>query len=60
VLINNSFGTYKTLEILEFCFKNNIILCRLPSYTSYKLQLCDVPVFASLKTAYWDEVERLN
>jgi hypothetical protein len=37
VLICDGFGTHKTLEILEFCFENNIILCRLPSYTSHKL-----------------------
>jgi hypothetical protein len=59
VLICDGFGTYKTLEILEFCFENNIILCRLPSYTSYKLQPCDVGVFTPLKAAYRDEVERL-
>ena len=50
---------HETLEILEFCFANNILLCRLPSHTSHKLQPCDVGVFAPLKTAYRDEVERL-
>ena len=30
-----------------------------PSYTSHKLQPCDVGLFAPLKTAYLDEVERL-
>jgi hypothetical protein len=59
VLICDSFGTHETLKILEYCFENNIILCRLPSYTPYKLQPCDVRVFAPLKTAYRDEVERL-
>ncbi|RYN90093.1 hypothetical protein AA0119_g11234, partial [Alternaria tenuissima] len=49
-----------TLEILEFCLTNNIILCRLPSHTSHKLQPCDVGPFAPLKTAYRDQVERLN
>ena len=58
ILICDGFGTHETLEILEFCF-NNIILCRLPSHTSHKLQPCDVGVFAPLKTAYRDEVERL-
>lgn len=48
-----------TLESLEFCFENNIILCRLPSHTSHKLQPCDVGVFAPLKAAYRDEVEQL-
>jgi len=59
VLICNGFGTHETLEILEYCFENNIILCRLPSHTSHKLQPCDVGVFCPLKTAYRDEVERL-
>jgi hypothetical protein len=60
VLICDGFGTHETLEILEFCLKNNILLCRLPSHTSHKLQPCDVGPFAPLKTAYRDEVERLN
>ncbi|KAK7179098.1 transposase [Paraphaeosphaeria sporulosa] len=59
VLICDGFGTHETLEILEFCFKANILLCRLPSHTSHKLQPCDVAVFAPLKAAYRDEVERL-
>ena len=59
VLICDGFGTHETLEVLEFCFENNILLCRLPSHTSHKLQPCDVGVFAPLKTAYRDEVERL-
>jgi hypothetical protein len=52
VLIYDGFGTHETLEILEYCFENNIILCRLPSHTSHKLQPCDVAVFAPLKAAY--------
>ncbi|TVY14141.1 hypothetical protein LARI1_G009295 [Lachnellula arida] len=59
LLICDGFGTHETLEILEFCFENNILLCRLPSHTSHKLQPCDVGVFAPLKAAYRDEVERL-
>lgn len=60
VLICDGFGTHKTLEILEFCLEHNIILCRLPSHTSHKLQPCDVAAFAPLKAAYRDEVERLE
>jgi hypothetical protein len=37
VLILDGFRTHETLEILEYYFANNIILCRLPSHTSYKL-----------------------
>ncbi len=36
------------------------MLCRLPSYTSYKLQPCDVVVFTLLKSAYREQVERLE
>jgi hypothetical protein len=60
VLICDGFGTYKTLEILKFCFANNIILYCLPSYTSYKLQPYDVVVFAPLKAAYYKQVKRLE
>ena len=56
---SNCFGTHETLEALEFCFENNIILCRLPSHTSHKLQPCDIGVFGPLKVAYRDQVERL-
>lgn len=59
VLICDGFGTHDTLEILQFCFENHILLCRIPSHTSHKLQPCDVGPFAPLKTAYRDEVERL-
>jgi hypothetical protein len=58
--ISDGFGTHKTVEILEFAFAHNIILSRLPSHTSHKLQSCDVSVFAPLKTAYRNQVERLN
>jgi len=60
VLIYDGFGTHETLEILEYYFENNIILCRLPSHTSYKLQPYDVAVFAPLKSAYREQVERLE
>jgi DDE superfamily endonuclease len=59
ILICDGFGTHETLEILEYCFENNIILCRLPSHTSHKLQPCDIGVFGPLKAAYRDHVELL-
>jgi hypothetical protein len=37
VLICDGFGTHETIEIPEFCFENDIILCCLPSHTSHKL-----------------------
>ena len=60
VLICDGFGTHEILEVLEFCFKNNITLCRLPFYTSHKLQPCEISVFGPLKAAYRDQVERLE
>lgn len=59
ILINDGFATHESLELLKFCFEHNIILCRLPSHTSHKLQPCDVGMFGPLKTAYREEVERL-
>lgn len=44
---------------MQYCFENSIILCRIPSHTSHKLQPCDVGVFGPLKAAYREQVERL-
>jgi hypothetical protein len=59
LLISDGFAAHESLEVLKFCFENNIILCRLPSHTSHKLQPCDVGVFSALKTAYREQVELL-
>jgi hypothetical protein len=37
-----------------------MVLCRLPSHTSHKLEPCDVSVFSPLKTAYREQVEHLE
>jgi hypothetical protein len=60
VLISDGFGTHESLEVLEFAMQNSIILCCLPSHTSHKLQPCDVALFAPLKAAYRDKVDRLE
>ncbi|TVY39246.1 hypothetical protein LSUB1_G003046, partial [Lachnellula subtilissima] len=49
--IGLDFRTHKTLEILEFFFKNYTLLYRLSSYTFYKLQLYNIALFALLKIA---------
>ena len=59
VLISDGFGTHESLEVITFCYENNIILCCLPSHTSHKLQPCDVGVFGPLKAAYREQIERL-
>src|SRR5205823_14758024 len=38
LLINDGFGPHESLEVMQFCHENSIILARLPSYTSHKLQ----------------------
>lgn len=60
ILISDGFETHESLDVLTFYFRNNIILCRLPSHTSHKLQLYNVSVFGPLKTAYREQVERLE
>lgn len=59
ILINDGFASHESAEIVQFCWENNIILCRLPSHTSHKLQPLDVAVFGALKTYYRDLVEGL-
>jgi hypothetical protein len=60
ILISDGFETHESLDVLKFCFENNIVPCRLPSHTSHKLQPCDVSVFGPLKTAYREQVEHLE
>jgi hypothetical protein len=60
VLICDGLRTHEILEILKYCFENNIIQCRLPSHTSHKLQPCDIAVFDPLEAAYRKQVERLE
>lgn len=59
ILISDGLTSHESLDVMTFCFENNIILCRLPSHTSHKLQPCDVAVFGPLKHAYREQVERL-
>jgi len=59
LLISDGFGTHESLELMKFCYENHIILCRLPSHISHKLQPCDVGIFGPLKSAYREQVERL-
>lgn len=59
ILISDGLASHEALDVMTFCFENDIILCRLPSHTSHKLQPCDVAVFGPLKTAYREQVERL-
>lgn len=59
VLIIDGFGSHESLDVLTFCFKNNIIICRQPSHATHKLQPLDIAVFSPLKTAFREQVDQL-
>ena len=59
LLISDGPGTHESLEVLIYCFQNNIVPCGLPPHISHKLQPCDIGLFSPLKTAYCEQVERL-
>ncbi len=59
VLINDGYGSHESLEVMQFCYENNIILVRFPSHSTHKVQPCDVGVFAPLKTYYRQQVDEL-
>lgn len=60
ILICDGFGTHESLEVLQYCFENNIVLCRIPSHTSHKLHPCNIGVFGPQKAVYREEVEGLH
>ena len=60
ILISDGFETHESHDVMKFCLENNIVLCRLPSHTSHKLQPCNISVFGPLKTAYREQVEHLE
>jgi hypothetical protein len=55
----DGFNTHESLNVMTYCFENNIVLCRQPSHTTHKTQPCDVGVFSPLKTAYGEQVDLL-
>ena len=59
ILIIDGFGSQESLDVMTFCFENNITICRQPSHATHKLQPCDIGVFSPLKTAYRDQVDQL-
>ena len=59
VLISDGLMSHESVDLMTFCFKNNIILMRLPSHTSHVTQPLDVSCFGPLKAYYRNEVEKL-
>lgn len=45
-LMSDGFAPHESVKVMmTFCFENDIVLCRLPSHASHKLQSCDVGCF---------------
>lgn len=59
LLVIDGFNTHESLDVMTFCFQNNIVLCRQPSHTTHITQPYDVGVFSPLKTAYREQVDFL-
>jgi len=59
VLIYNGFGTHETSKSWSFVSKTTSS-CAVSLLTPPKLQPCDISVFGPLKTAYRDQLERLE
>ena len=54
ILFVDGHPSHQSPEVSEFCIKNGIILYRFPPHATHVLQLCDVALFRSLKSAWYD------
>lgn len=57
IFILNGHKSHLSLQLSEFCKKNEIILLRLPPNCMHILQLLDVAFFKSLKICWKTEVD---
>jgi hypothetical protein len=53
-------GSHVTMDFLDYCVKNKIIVLRFPSHATHTLQPLDVVVFKSLSLAYTYELEQFR
>jgi hypothetical protein len=51
VLLIDNHATHCTLEAYSFCIENGIVIVRIPSHTSHRLQPLDVSLYFGLKTS---------
>jgi transposase-like protein len=56
LLLLDGHGSHKTLETVEFCRSNGIILICFPAHCTHRMQPLDVAFFAPLMTYYNQEV----
>jgi hypothetical protein len=56
LLILDGYGSYVTMDFLNYCDKNKIILAIFPPYLTHTLQPLNVVMFKPLLTAYSKEL----
>ncbi|XP_072172323.1 uncharacterized protein [Diadema setosum] len=54
LLLVDGHPTHQSPEVSEFCHNKGIILYRLPPHATHVIQPCDVSLFRSLKSAWYD------
>jgi hypothetical protein len=58
LLVLDSHGSYITMDFIDYCDQNRILLAILPPYSTYTLQPLDVAMFKPLSTAYSVELSK--
>jgi hypothetical protein len=56
LLILNGHGSHVTIDFIEYCDKNRILLATFPPYSTHSLQPLDVVCFAPLAGSCTDEL----
>ena len=56
LLILNSHSSYVTIDFINYCDQNKILLAILPPHSTHTLQPLDVVMFKPLSTAYSKEL----
>ena len=60
LLIIDGHGSHVTLEFIEYCYQNKILLLILPPHSTHTLQPLDVVMFKSLSSGYSRELSDLT
>ena len=56
LLILDGHGSYVTMDFINYCDRNKILLAIFPPHSTHTLQLLDVVMFKPLLTAYLKEL----
>jgi hypothetical protein len=57
LLILNGHGSHLTMEFINYCDDNKILLMIYPPYSTHSLQLLNVGIFSPLATGYSKQLE---